>query len=116
MSDASLAERSIELVRTWIDPRPTAPARTGHAPDESAQRLASLLRDPAGLGFTVQFIDRVIRPEDPATAAHALQELACQRDLLLGDEPQGRMPPSQRQRTGECADGDRRKQQPAARA
>ena len=76
MSDASLAERSIELVRTWIDPRPTAPAPTGHGPDESAQRLASLLRDPAGLGFTVQFIDRVIRPEDPATAAHALQELA----------------------------------------
>ena len=76
MSDASLAERSIELVRTWIAPRPTTPARTGHGPDESAQRLASLLRDPAGLGFTVQFIDRVIRPEDPATAAHALQKLA----------------------------------------
>lgn len=76
MSDASLAERSIELVRTWTDPQQAAPARAGRGPDESAQRLAALLRDPDGLGFTVQFIDRVIRPEDAETAVAALRRLA----------------------------------------
>jgi len=76
MSDASLAELSIELVRTWIDPKRAPSARSARGSDESAQRLADLLRDPAGLAFTVQFIDRVIRPEDPETAAHALQQLA----------------------------------------
>jgi RHH-type proline utilization regulon transcriptional repressor/proline dehydrogenase/delta 1-pyrroline-5-carboxylate dehydrogenase len=76
MSDASLAERSIELVRTWIDPQRAPSVRSGRGSDESAQRLAALLSDPAGLGFTVQFVDRVIRPEDAATAAHALQQLA----------------------------------------
>jgi RHH-type proline utilization regulon transcriptional repressor/proline dehydrogenase/delta 1-pyrroline-5-carboxylate dehydrogenase len=87
MSDASLAERSIELVRTWIDPKRAPSAHPGRGADEPAQRLAGLLRDPAGLGFTVQFIDRVIRPEDAATAAHALQELAPKLpEFLSGQE------------------------------
>ncbi|HUS22881.1 MAG TPA: bifunctional proline dehydrogenase/L-glutamate gamma-semialdehyde dehydrogenase [Aeromicrobium sp.] len=76
MSDASLAERSIELVRTWIDPKRAPSARSGSGSDDSAQRLTALLRDPTGLGFTVQFIDRVIRPEDSGTAARALKQLA----------------------------------------
>jgi RHH-type proline utilization regulon transcriptional repressor/proline dehydrogenase/delta 1-pyrroline-5-carboxylate dehydrogenase len=87
MSDASLAERSIELVRTWIDPKRAPSARPGRGSDEPAQRLAALLRDPAGLGFTVQFIDRVIRPEDASTAAHALQKLAPNvPEFLSGQE------------------------------
>jgi len=87
MSDASLAERSIELVRTWIDPNRAPSARARRGSDDAAQRLAALLRDPAGLGFTVQFIDRVIRPEDAATAAHALQKLAPHiPDFLSGQE------------------------------
>jgi RHH-type proline utilization regulon transcriptional repressor/proline dehydrogenase/delta 1-pyrroline-5-carboxylate dehydrogenase len=87
MSDASLAERSIEQVRTWIEPKRAMSARPGHDADASAQRLASLLRDPAGLAFTVQFIDRVIRPEDPETAARALQRLAPELpDFLSGQE------------------------------
>ena len=87
MSDASLAERSIELVRTWIDPKRATSARSGRDSSDPAQRLAALLRDPAGLSFTVQFIDRVIRPEDAATAAHALQRLAPHLpDFLSGQE------------------------------
>jgi RHH-type proline utilization regulon transcriptional repressor/proline dehydrogenase/delta 1-pyrroline-5-carboxylate dehydrogenase len=87
MSDASLAERSIELVRTWIEPKRAPLVRSGRDSEDSAQRLAALLRDPAGLGFTVQFIDRVIRPEDAGTAAHALQKLAPHLpDFLSGQE------------------------------
>jgi RHH-type proline utilization regulon transcriptional repressor/proline dehydrogenase/delta 1-pyrroline-5-carboxylate dehydrogenase len=86
MSDASLAERSIELVRTWIDPKRAPSARSGRGFDDSAQRLTALLRDPAGLGFTVQFIDRVIRPEDAATAAHALRQLTPHLPAFLSGQ------------------------------
>lgn len=72
MNDLTLAERSIELVRAWIDPR--QPRR--HRGDRSARQLAELLKDPDGLEFTIGFVDRVIRPEDPAVAAHNLQALA----------------------------------------
>ena len=58
------------LVRQWLDDAarlPVAPA---------ARRLADVLRDPAGLDFTVGFVDRVIRPEDHGVAAANLRDLA----------------------------------------
>ncbi|PRC45016.1 1-pyrroline-5-carboxylate dehydrogenase, partial [Mycobacterium sp. ITM-2017-0098] len=58
------------LVRQWLDEaagQPVAPA---------ARRLADVLRDPAGLDFTVGFVDRVIRPEDHRIAAANLRDLA----------------------------------------
>lgn len=58
------------LVRTWLEEAarlPVAPA---------ARRLADVLRDPAGLDFTVAFVDRVIRPEDVRVAADNLRGLA----------------------------------------
>jgi len=72
MSDLTLAERSVELVRTWIDPRHSRHSR----PDKSARRLADLLQDADGLEFTIGFVDRVIRPEDPRVAARNLRLLA----------------------------------------
>lgn len=63
--------RDVEtLVRQWLDEaagQPVAPA---------ARRLADVLSDPAGLDFTVGFVDRVIRPEDHRIAAANLQDLA----------------------------------------
>src|SRR5665647_1306045 len=41
-------------------------------------RLAALVADPEGLELAVRFVDRVMRPEDPAVAA---RELAALRDL-----------------------------------
>jgi RHH-type proline utilization regulon transcriptional repressor/proline dehydrogenase/delta 1-pyrroline-5-carboxylate dehydrogenase len=38
--------------------------------------LAALLKDPRGLDFTVAFVDRVIRPEDPKAAVVELRRLA----------------------------------------
>ncbi len=72
MSDLPLAERSVELVRAWIDPERESDGRT----DPAAERLAHLLQDPAGLDFTVGFVDRVVRPEDSRVAAHNLRALA----------------------------------------
>lgn len=59
-----------ETVRRWLDTAATI------EPDKAARRLADVLDDPAGLPFTVGFIDGVIRPEDPRVAAHNLAALA----------------------------------------
>src|SRR5687767_9347974 len=72
MTDLPLAERSVELVRAWIDPARTSARRS----DPAAERLAHLLQDPAGLDFTVGFVDRVVRPEDSLVAARNLRILA----------------------------------------
>jgi RHH-type proline utilization regulon transcriptional repressor/proline dehydrogenase/delta 1-pyrroline-5-carboxylate dehydrogenase len=65
-----LADTAVEQVRTWLRTAATFPA------DESAQRLAGVLKDPKGLDFTVGFVDRVVRPEDLGVAATALKDLA----------------------------------------
>jgi len=57
------------LVRKWLA---VAAEKPSH---RSASRLAQVLRDPQGLGFTVGFVDRVIRPEDPGVAADSLRRL-----------------------------------------
>ncbi|HVW18693.1 MAG TPA: hypothetical protein VHB30_10645, partial [Solirubrobacteraceae bacterium] len=59
------------LVRRWLE---VAAARPAH---RSARRLADVLRDPAGLDFTVAFVDRVVRPEDARVCARSLRELAA---------------------------------------
>lgn len=76
MNDDVLTEVE-SLVRSWLDDaagRPVAPA---------ARRLAGVLRDPAGLDFTVGFVDRVIRPEDNRVAAANLRDLARQTPGFL---------------------------------
>ena len=79
MTDLTLADRSIDLVRTWIDPQQ---ARQ-HRPTASARRLAQLLKDPAGLEFTIGFVDRVVRPEDTGVAARNLRQLASETPDFL---------------------------------
>lgn len=79
MTELTLAERSVELVRSWIDPeRPSA-----RRADPSAQRLAQLLKDPHGLEFTIGFVDRVVRPDDHRVAARNLRTLALHTPSFL---------------------------------
>jgi RHH-type proline utilization regulon transcriptional repressor/proline dehydrogenase/delta 1-pyrroline-5-carboxylate dehydrogenase len=73
MSDvrpADLAQESVETVRRWLA------ATDGAKVDPSAARLAGVLQDPAGLDFTLGFVDRVVRPEDLSVAAASLAELS----------------------------------------
>ena len=79
MTDLPLAERSVELVRAWIDPARATDRRS----DPAAERLAHLLQDPAGLDFTVGFVDRVVRPEDSRVAARNLRHLARRTPKFL---------------------------------
>jgi len=65
-----LGESAIAQVRTWLK------TAADIKPDASGQQLADVLKDPAGLDFTVGFVDRVVRPEDATTAADALANIA----------------------------------------
>ena len=67
---AALADDCIALVRRWLTAASEVPV------DASAQQLAGVLKDPNGLGFTVGFVDGVVRPEDLHVAARNLAALA----------------------------------------
>ena len=64
------ASQVADLVRKWVHDAASRPAPS------QARMLADLLADPKGLDFTVGFVDRVVRTEDPAAAAEALRKLA----------------------------------------
>ena len=64
-----LAGEVEHLVKHWLA---SASTKTSSA---AVRRLAGVLKDPAGLDFTVGFIDRVIRPEDVRVAAGNLRRL-----------------------------------------
>ncbi|KAD4060013.1 aldehyde dehydrogenase family protein [Arthrobacter yangruifuii] len=68
--NAELAEQSVALVRRWLTEAAAVPV------DASAAQLAGVLKDPDGLGFTVGFVDGVVRPEDIRVAARNLAALA----------------------------------------
>ena len=57
-------------VRAWVRDAADRPV------PGAAALLSDLLRDPKGLDFTLAFVDRVIRPEDPRAAAVELRRLA----------------------------------------
>ncbi|BBH18652.1 1-pyrroline-5-carboxylate dehydrogenase [Nocardioides baekrokdamisoli] len=57
-------------VRQWLTAAAAKPV------DPAGKRLADMLADPAGLDFTVSFVDGVIRPEDVRVAARNLRTSA----------------------------------------
>ncbi|MGM1029279.1 MAG: proline dehydrogenase family protein [Actinomycetota bacterium] len=71
-TDDPIALAAIERVREWV-------ARPHGKPDKPAERLAGLLKDPAGLDFAVGFVDRVVRPEDARVSARNFEILS--RDI-----------------------------------
>ncbi len=76
----SLVDDAVALARTWID---AATGDGGSAPTTradrraraTAERLGSLVSDPAGLELAVGFVDDVARPQDVRVAAKALSRL-----------------------------------------
>ncbi|MEF2976453.1 bifunctional proline dehydrogenase/L-glutamate gamma-semialdehyde dehydrogenase [Subtercola sp. YIM 133946] len=66
-----LGDEAVALVRRWLAESADAPV------DESAARLAGVLKDPNGLAFTVGFVDGVARPDDATVAGKNLGELAA---------------------------------------
>ncbi|MEJ5919466.1 bifunctional proline dehydrogenase/L-glutamate gamma-semialdehyde dehydrogenase [Corynebacterium sp. H78] len=52
-----------------------SPAQPNSRIEYAATQLAKLVHDPAGVDFTMTFVDRVARPEDNKTAARQLSRL-----------------------------------------
>lgn len=66
---------AIDQAEAWVR-RAGELAESGEIESDAADRLSAILKDSNGLDFTVGFVDRVIRTEDSAAAARALQSLA----------------------------------------
>lgn len=64
----AVVEAAAQRARTWL-------TVTGDKHDASTEQLAALLRDEDGVAFTMDFVDRVMRPEDDKVAADALQAI-----------------------------------------
>ena len=76
VSVEQVLDKAIARAHEWL-------AATSHSDGSSAtERLADLVRDPGGVAFTMDFVDRVARPEDNRTAAHALRKLDSAPDFL----------------------------------
>ncbi|MFP5071742.1 proline dehydrogenase family protein [Pseudonocardia nantongensis] len=71
--DDALAERAVERVRRWTVRTDATASPSGGDP---TTRLAALMHDPAGVDFTLRFVDRVARPADDRVAARELARLA----------------------------------------
>lgn len=73
----SLVDQAVALATSLLRSTSTERGSTGAA----VRRLAHLIDDPDGVAFTMQFVDRVIRPESDAAAAHQLHALVAGKHL-----------------------------------
>lgn len=70
MNRQALSRQAVSLVESWL-----IEAKDNAASSAAEARLSALLKDPNGLEFTLNFVDRVIRPENIRVAARELRKL-----------------------------------------
>jgi len=68
---------AVERARAWLEETDADAGGTS-----ATEQLAALVRDPEGVQFTMEFVDRVARPEDDRTAASALARMPAGPDFL----------------------------------
>ena len=73
-----LADEAVERVERWLAPGAAPASRRERT---ATRRLADLVRDRQGTAFAMRFVDRVIRPESPATSARQLASLVGEAEL-----------------------------------
>ena len=73
-----LIDETVERVGRWLQARPERVSRWDRA---AARRLAEVVTDRPGTAFAMRFVDRVIRPEDPAVSARQLAALVEAAEL-----------------------------------
>ena len=66
----AVVEAAVDRAYRWMDA-----TREADAKDASTQQLADMLRDDNGVRFTMDFVDRVMRPESNRVAANALRSI-----------------------------------------
>ncbi|RNE49953.1 proline dehydrogenase family protein [Corynebacterium alimapuense] len=73
----AILDAAVERANSWLDEpeSPEGKRKAKKASNSATEQLAALVQDPDGVKFTMQFVDRVARPEDDKTAAEALSKL-----------------------------------------
>ncbi|WP_018024724.1 bifunctional proline dehydrogenase/L-glutamate gamma-semialdehyde dehydrogenase [Corynebacterium ulceribovis] len=71
----NIVDAAVKQAHQWL-------AATDSTVDKSTQQLADMVRDPAGIDFTMRFVDRVTRPEDNKVAAKELRGIQNLPDFL----------------------------------
>ena len=73
-----LVDEAVERVERWLAAGEATVSRRDRL---AARRLGEVVADQPGSAFAMRFVDRVIRPEDPATAAGQLASLVGTAEL-----------------------------------
>ena len=73
-----LADEAVERVECWLEAASTLESTREHS---TARRLADVVSDKPGTAFAMRFVDRVVRPEDPAVSARQLASLVAEAEL-----------------------------------
>ena len=73
-----LAEEAVARVVRWLEAARSSASRRDRT---TTRRLAGVVSDRPGTAFAMRFVDRVIRPEDPATSARQLASLVGEAEL-----------------------------------
>ena len=83
-----LADEAVERVGRWLDAAGRATSRRDRT---TARRLAGVVTDESATAFAMRFVDRVVRPEDPAVAGGQLASLVAEAPLPAFLSPVDRM-------------------------
>ena len=73
-----LADDAVERVGRWLE---VGALRVSAQDYGAVERLAAVVTDRQGTEFAMRFVDRVIRPDDPAVSARQLRSLVGQAEL-----------------------------------
>ena len=83
-----LADEAVERVEGWLEAASASESRREHS---TARRLADVVSDRPGTAFAMRFVDRVVRPEDPAVSARQLASLVAEAELPAFLSPADRL-------------------------
>lgn len=75
---ATLADPAVDLVRTWLR---RADELDNPVDRATMMQLEGVVTDPAGVAFVMQFVDRVVRPDDNRVAAKQLSSIVANSTL-----------------------------------
>lgn len=72
----AVADAAIRRARGWLAATRDDDSRGAGRESKATEQLAALVQDPEGVRFTMDFVDRVMRPRDNAVAAKNLRTIA----------------------------------------
>lgn len=75
----TVVDAAIRRAHDWLG---QTDSEESHREAKATEQLAELVRDPDGVHFTMDFVDRVARPEDNRVGAAELRNLTNTPDFL----------------------------------